>query len=63
MFSGLRQVSGNTPDLFRDIKQVSFDAVFATPVPEPGTWAMMIAGFGFVGGAMRRRRRRERAFA
>jgi hypothetical protein len=24
-------------------------------VPEPATWAMMIAGFGFVGGAMRRR--------
>lgn len=26
-----------------------------TNVPEPGTWAMMIAGFGFVGGIMRRR--------
>ncbi|WP_156679990.1 PEPxxWA-CTERM sorting domain-containing protein [Sphingomonas profundi] len=25
-------------------------------VPEPTTWAMMIGGFGFVGGAMRRRR-------
>jgi hypothetical protein len=29
---------------------------FATQVPEPATWAMMIAGFGLVGGAMRRRR-------
>lgn len=30
----------------------------ATPaVPEPATWAMMIAGFGAVGGAMRRRSR------
>lgn len=25
-------------------------------VPEPATWAMLIAGFGLVGGAMRRRR-------
>lgn len=24
-------------------------------VPEPGTWAMLVLGFGFVGGAMRRR--------
>ena len=28
-------------------------------VPEPGTWAMMIAGFGFVGAAMRRRTKVE----
>ena len=27
-----------------------------TPVPEPATWAMMIAGFGLVGAALRRRR-------
>ena len=25
-------------------------------VPEPATWAMMISGFGFIGGALRRRR-------
>ena len=29
-------------------------------VPEPATWAMMIIGFGFVGGAMRARNRRMR---
>jgi hypothetical protein len=29
----------------------------AIGVPEPATWALMIAGFGFVGGAMRRRAR------
>lgn len=29
----------------------------AGPVPEPATWAMMIGGFGFIGGAMRARRR------
>lgn len=28
------------------------------PVPEPATWAMMIGGFGLVGGAMRRRSRK-----
>ncbi|WP_415641376.1 PEPxxWA-CTERM sorting domain-containing protein [Sphingomonas antarctica] len=27
-----------------------------TAVPEPAQWALMIGGFGFVGGAMRRRR-------
>ncbi len=27
------------------------------PVPEPSTWAMMIAGFALIGGAMRRRLR------
>ena len=33
------------------------------PVPEPTTWAMMIAGFGFVGAAMRRRVRTTVTFA
>ena len=33
------------------------------PVPEPATWAMMISGFGLVGGAMRVRRRGGRALA
>jgi hypothetical protein len=28
-------------------------------VPEPSTWAMMLLGFGFVGGAMRSRRRQK----
>jgi hypothetical protein len=27
------------------------------PVPEPETWAMLIAGFGLIGGALRYRRR------
>ena len=30
-------------------------------VPEPATWAMMIAGFGIVGGAMRKTNRRRRS--
>ncbi len=29
----------------------------STVVPEPGTWAMMLMGFGAAGFAMRRRRR------
>jgi PEP-CTERM motif len=29
-------------------------------VPEPATWAMMIGGFGMIGGALRYRRRRTR---
>ena len=35
----------------------------AGPVPEPGTWAMMIAGFGAVGFAMRRRQKVAVSFA
>ena len=35
----------------------NFELASATAaVPEPATWAMMIAGFGLVGGAMRRRK-------
>nr|WP_314441485.1 PEPxxWA-CTERM sorting domain-containing protein [uncultured Sphingomonas sp.] len=34
------------------------DRVYVTAaVPEPGTWAMMLLGFGAIGAAMRRRRR------
>jgi hypothetical protein len=43
----------------------SFNAFEITPlalaggVPEPGTWALMILGFGLVGGALRRRQRQS----
>lgn len=30
--------------------------LMVTPVPEPATWAMMIAGFGIIGAGLRRRR-------
>ncbi|MBA3895889.1 MAG: PEPxxWA-CTERM sorting domain-containing protein [Sphingomonadaceae bacterium] len=30
--------------------------IFITAVPEPASWAMMIAGFGMAGVALRRRR-------
>jgi hypothetical protein len=38
------------------LKEVSHIAFFGSVVPEPATWAMMIGGFGLVGGAMRRRK-------
>jgi hypothetical protein len=34
-----------------------------SPVPEPATWAMMIGGFGLIGGALRRRRAATPALA
>ena len=38
---------------------VTFGAApIESAVPEPATWAMMISGFGLVGGAMRRHRHR-----
>lgn len=37
------------------LRRNTFDAI-----PEPGTWAMLIAGFGFIGGAVRARTRRVR---
>ncbi|MEG3123301.1 NF038122 family metalloprotease [Sphingomonas sp. GB1N7] len=36
---------------------------FAVAVPEPATWAMMLMGFGLVGGAMRRRPATKVSFA
>lgn len=41
------------------IRALTVDTILPPPpppaVPEPATWAMMIAGFGLVGGALRRR--------
>lgn len=45
-------------DWFGGYVQVSkAQAPSAGPIPEPATWAMMIAGFALVGIAMRRRKR------
>jgi len=41
-----RQISDFAPD----------DKSFAAGVPEPASWGMMIAGFGAIGGMMRKRR-------
>lgn len=49
---------------FTKFDSIAFDAMgYDLAVPEPATWAMMISGFGFVGAAMRRRRRIAVSFA
>jgi len=44
-----------------DLDSRAFDVIGynrrVVAVPEPATWAMMISGFGMIGGALRRRRR------
>jgi hypothetical protein len=51
-------MSGQTTYDFSDIRHTSFDAaaISSPGVPEPATWAMMIAGFGMAGAMLRRRR-------
>ena len=41
-----------------DIRQVRIGGFVngVAVVPEPGTWAMMLVGFGFLGAALRRRK-------
>lgn len=51
-----RLTIGTNSDLQFFVDNLTFGpAVTSGAVPEPATWAMMIAGFGLVGGAMRRR--------
>ena len=38
-------------------------AVIGSAVPEPGTWAMLLAGFGMLGAAMRRKSKAPRVRA
>ena len=47
----------NNNSIFYDISSFTLGA---SAVPEPATWAMMIGGFGMVGGAMRRTRRKQK---
>lgn len=61
-------VLGSTGIAFEfDSLAVSIDkhrgpALVAPPVPEPASWAMMLGGFGLVGGAMRSRRKSAVSF-
>ncbi len=48
--------TGNQPSGSRLASQIKLLDLPATPgVPEPASWALLIAGFGFVGAGMRRR--------
>ena len=53
---------GSPPaDLFSINKQGGYvvgDGVFATGVPEPATWAMMLAGVGMIAAGLRMARRK-----
>ena len=45
------------PGSIQDVRQIRLDEVGAVgAVPEPGTWLMMLLGFGAIGFGMRRRR-------
>ena len=50
-------VADATPGSFSLLKQVRLDVNVGNAVPEPGTWAMMLLGFGAIGVGMRRRKR------
>ena len=53
-FNGTKVTSINFSS---DSNAFEFDGLAGTVVPEPGTWALMILGFGGVGAMLRNRRR------
>lgn len=48
---------------FDDLSVGSISQVTPSPAPEPASWAMMVGGFGLVGGALRRSRQKCVSFA
>jgi hypothetical protein len=54
LFTGFRLTSQT--GTLTEVRQVRLGGV-QTAVPEPGTWALMLIGFGAIGVGMRRRRR------
>ncbi|UUR08243.1 PEPxxWA-CTERM sorting domain-containing protein [Sphingomonas glaciei] len=44
---------------FADIRQIRVGPGAIAAVPEPGTWALMLIGFGGIGASLRRRRARQ----
>ena len=60
LLTGQPSVTFDSSDFFDSVwAQISPSAA---AVPEPGTWAMILMGFGAVGFAMRRRKQVERKF-
>jgi hypothetical protein len=54
--SGGKRRTPAVPTFIEDVRQVRVTgAEIQTAVPEPSTWLMLIAGFGLVGAALRRR--------
>jgi hypothetical protein len=49
-------VFASTPTADLDAASGHLTSLSAAAVPEPASWALMISGFGLVGGAMRRTR-------
>jgi PEP-CTERM motif len=52
-------ISGNAAgsgNVYWGVNQVQFDITSVSAVPEPGEWAMMLAGLGVVGAVARRRK-------
>lgn len=50
-------IAGNSYDLLiKGARSVGAYGATITPVPEPGTWAMLVAGLGLIGTVMRRRK-------
>ena len=64
--SGSGSATFDFPDSFPDYiapngdqfseRTLGFSVNVISAVPEPGTWAMMLVGFGAIGGSMRRRK-------
>ncbi len=53
----ISSITVSSPGDFDGLDDVRFGRIGIPAVPEPATWAMMLVGFGFIGGAMRARKR------